>query len=248
MKLSIVIPLHNEEKSVKPVVENLIAALEANKIEYEFVLVNDNSSDSTLLILDALAKINKGIRVVNSPPPKGFGRAIRIGLNNVSGDAVVIFMGDGSDEPGDVVKYYHKILEGYDCVFGSRFMKGSIVTGYPKIKLSLNRLGNKLIQLLFFLGYNDVSNAFKAYRIEVIKAVQPFVSQYFNITVEIPLKAIVRGFTYAIVPINWHGRESGVSKYNIRILTRKYFFSVLFVLLEKLLLREELRKTQENRL
>lgn len=240
--MSIVIPLHNEEKCLKPVVENLISTLEANKIEYELILVNDNSTDSTAGILDAFAKINKGIKVVNSPPPKGFGRAIRMGLNNVSGDTVVIFMGDGSDESEDVVKYYHKILEGYDCVFGSRFIKGSRVSGYPKIKLILNRLGNKLIQLLFFLRYNDVSNAFKAYRTEVIKTLQPFVSQYFNITVEIPLKAIVRGFTYAIVPINWHGRESGVSKYNIKVLTRKYFFSILFVLLEKLLLKEEIRK------
>lgn len=243
MKLSVVIPLHNEEKCVKPVVENLACALEANKIEYELILVNDNSTDSTARILDALAKTNSAIVALNSQPPKGFGRAIRFGLHNVSGDSVVIYMGDGSDEPEDVIKYYHKICEGYDCVFGSRFIRGSKVTGYPGIKLLLNRLGNKLIQLLFLLGYNDVSNAFKAYRIEVIKAIQPLVSQYFNITVEIPLKAIIRGFSFAVVPINWHGRESGVSKYNIRVLTRKYFFSILFVLLEKVLLKEELKRT-----
>lgn len=243
MKLSVVIPLHNEEKCVKPVVENLACALESNKIEYELVLVNDNSTDSTARILDMLAKANRAIVPLSSHPPKGFGRAIRLGLHNVSGDCVVIYMGDGSDEPADVIKYYHKICEGYDCVFGSRFIKGSKVAGYPGIKLLLNRLGNKLIQLLFLLGYNDVSNAFKAYRIEVIKAIQPLVSQYFNITVEMPLKAIIRGFSFAVVPINWHGRESGVSKYNIRVLTRKYFFSILLVLLEKVLLREELKKT-----
>lgn len=234
-------PLHNEERCVKPVVEALICALEANDIEYEIVLVNDNSTDSTPQILDVLAKINKAIIALNSQPPKGFGRAIRLGLNNVSGNVVVICMGDGSDEPADVIKYYHKICEGYDCVFGSRFIKGSKITGYPRIKLLLNRLGNKFIQLLFFLRYNDVSNAFKAYKIEVIKAIQPLVSQYFNITVEIPLKAIVRGFSYTVVPINWNGRGSGVSKYHIRELSRKYFFSILFVWLEKILLKEEIK-------
>lgn len=240
MKLSVVMPLHNEEKCVKPVVESLVSTLQANKIEYEIVLVNDNSTDSTSQNLDALTKINKAIRAIDSCPPKGFGRAIKSGLDAVSGDITVIFMGDGSDDAADVVKYYHKILEGYDCVFGSRFIKGSRIEAYPTIKLLLNRLGNKLIQLLFFIKYNDTSNAFKAYRTEVIRAVQPLVSQYFNITVEMPLKAIIRGFSFAVVPINWYGRGSGVSKYHIRQLSRKYFFSILYVWLEKILLKEEI--------
>ena len=246
MRLSVVIPLHNEEKCVSPVVENLISTLEVNKIEYEIVLVNDNSTDSTPGILNNLVKINKRIKAVNSLPPKGFGRAIRTGLDNVSGEAVIIFMGDGSDDVSDVIKYYNKILDGYDCVFGSRFIKGSRVTDYPKVKLILNRIGNKLMQLLFLLRYDDVSNAFKAYRIEVIKAMQPLVSQYFNITVEMPLKAIIRGFSFTIVPINWYGRESGVSKYNIRELSRKYFFSILYVWLERILLKEEIRMPLVN--
>lgn len=240
MKLSIVIPAHNEEKCIASVLRTLMRELELNAIEYEIVLVNDNSTDSSPNILDEFGRAHSGIKVIHSQPPKGFGRAIRTGLNNVKGEVVVIFMGDGSDDAGDVIKYYNKILEGYDCVFGSRFIKGSRATGYPGIKLILNRLGNKLIQLLFLLRYNDVSNAFKAYRIEVIKAIQPLVSQYFNITVEMPLKAIIRGFTFAIVPINWYGRESGVSKYHIRELSRKYFFSILFVWLEKILLKEEI--------
>lgn len=243
MKLSVVIPVHNEQDCIKKSVEDLIRELQLNNIEYEIVLVNDNSTDSTPQILDNLARAYNRIKVIPSLPPKGFGRAIRKGLDEVSGDIVVVFMGDGSDDSGDVVKYYNKILEGYDCVFGSRFIKGSKVTGYPKIKLILNRLGNKLIQLLFLIKYNDVSNAFKAYRIEVIRAVRPLVSQYFNISVEIPLKAIIRGFSFAVVAINWNGRESGVSKYNISQLCRKYFFSILYVWFERILLKEEIRKT-----
>lgn len=241
MKLSVVIPAHNEEDCIEKVVSNLIKELETNAIDFEIILVNDNSTDSTPQILNAISSIYKRIRIIRSQPPKGFGRAIRSGLDAVSGDAVVIFMGDGSDDASDVVKYYQKILEGYDCVFGSRFIKGSRVEAYPGIKLLLNRLGNKLIQLLFFINYNDMSNAFKAYRTEVIRAVQPLVSQYFNITVEMPLKAIVRGFSFAVVPISWYGRGSGVSKYHIRELSSKYFFSILYVWLEKILLNEEIR-------
>lgn len=242
MKLSVVVPVYNEEKCIEAVAKNLIEELELNKIEYEIVLVNDNSTDSSPKILHHLASCYSRVKVVNSPASNGFGRAIRIGLDNIKAEAVVIFMGDSSDDAKDVVKYYHKILEGYDCVFGSRFIKGSNVMGYPKVKLILNRIGNKLIQLLFLIKYNDVSNAFKAYRTQVIKSIQPLVSQYFNITVEMPLKAIIRGFSFAVIPVNWNGRESGVSKYNIRLLTRKYFFSILFVWLEKILLREEIRK------
>lgn len=242
MKLSVVIPVRNEEGCIARVVSKLVEELKSKAIEHEIVLVNDNSTDFTARELDGLCSSHRGIKIINSPAPNGFGRAIKTGLDNVSGDIVVIFMGDGSDDAEDVVKYYNKIIEGYDCVFGSRFIRGSKVTEYPKIKLILNRLGNKLIQLLFLIKYNDTSNAFKAYRTKAIRAMQPLVSQYFNITVEMPLKAIARGFSYAVVPINWNGRESGVSKYRIQDLSRKYFFSILYVWLEKILLKEEIRK------
>lgn len=242
MKLSVIIPAHNEETSIAQTVESLIAVLKANAIEYEIVIVNDNSTDGTVIVLEGLASRFERIKVVANEGPKGFGRAIRRGLDCFCADTVVIYMGDGSDDPADVVQYYRKILEGYDCVFGSRFIKGSKVSGYPAIKYILNRLGNQFIKLLFFIKYNDVSNAFKAYKKEVIYAIQPLVSQYFNITVEMPLKAIIRGFSYTVIPISWNGRKSGVSKYNIKELSRKYFFSILFVWLEKLLLKEDMKK------
>lgn len=246
MKLSVVIPVYNEEDCIEKVASDLISELELSAIDYEVLLVNDNSTDSTEQKLNNLINSYERIKIIHSHYPRGFGRAIRSGLAGVTGEAVVIFMGDGSDDARDVIKYYNKILEGYDCIFGSRFIKGSKVAGYPKIKLFLNRMGNKLIQFLFFLSYNDVSNAFKAYRIEAIKAIQPLISQYFNITVEMPLKVIIRGFSYAVVPIGWNGRGSGVSKYHIKELSRKYFFSILYVWLEKILLKEEIRKPRKS--
>ena len=234
-------PAHNEEECLRKVVEDICVRLEKEKIPAEIVIVNDNSTDSTPGVIDSLSKKYGIVRRVDNTPPSGFGRAIRKGLDNVTGDAVAIVMGDGSDDAGDIVNYYRKLCEGYDCVFGSRFIKGGIVKDYPFIKLFFNRLGNYFIKYLFGVKCNDITNAFKAYRRNVIEAVKPLVSNHFNITVEIPLKAFIRGYSYTVVPISWYGRASGISKYNLREVQRKYDFSILYVWLEKSLLKNEFK-------
>jgi len=245
MKLSIVIPAQNEEKVIENVVKEIVNELEKEKIAYEIIIVNDNSQDKTGEIAQKLSTQNPNIKVVNRKPPKGFGRAVKDGLEHITGDAVVICMGDASDDPKDIVKYYRKLQEGYDCVFGSRFIKGTIVKDYPKLKLFLNRIGNIAIKYLFRLKCNDISNAFKAYKREVIESIKPLISNQFNITVEIPLKAVVRGFSYTVVPINWYGRTSGVSKHKLKELQKKYLFSILYVWLERILLKDELIHKQK---
>ncbi len=94
--------------------------------------------------------------------------------------------------------------------------RGSKVTDYPLHKLALNRLANWFIRVLFHIPYNDITNAFKCYRREVIEHVQPLLSPHFNLTVEMPLKAIVRGFSFAVVPISWTNRQTGISKLKIK--------------------------------
>ncbi|MBA4317468.1 MAG: hypothetical protein C0412_03620 [Flavobacterium sp.] len=242
MLLSVIIPAHNEQESIKNTVEEIISEISKEKINYEIVIVNDNSTDSTQQVVEKLAEKNPNIIVVHRIESAGFGGAVKDGLNTATGDCIVICMGDASDDPKDIVKYYRKIEDGYDCVFGSRFIKGTVVRDYPLLKLVLNRIGNYFIKYLFGLHCNDISNAFKAYRREVIESVKPLVSNHFNITVEIPLKAVVRGFSYAVVPINWYGRTSGVSKHNLRDLQRKYLFSILYAWLEKILLKDEIAK------
>lgn len=242
MKLSVVIPAHNEENCIYNVVEEIHSCLLEEKIDTEIIVVNDNSTDSTPEKIDALTKKYNNICRVDSHLPPGFGRAVKTGLNKVQGDVIVIVMGDGSDDPKDIVKYYRKIQEGYDCVFGSRFIKGALVKDYPIGKLILNRIGNIFIKYLFGLKCNDISNAFKAYRREVIETIKPLVSNHFNITVEIPLKAVIRKFSYCVIPINWYGRTSGVSKHKLKELQKKYLFSILYVWLEKILLGEEINK------
>ncbi|MDD5044284.1 MAG: glycosyltransferase family 2 protein [Candidatus Omnitrophica bacterium] len=241
MKLSVVVPAHNEEECVGRVLEEIITGLDKARIEHEIIAVNDSSTDSTPKILSSLAAKYPQVKVVNRQLPNGFGRAIKSGLERVTGEAVAIVMADASDDPEDIVRYFRKIEEGYDCVFGSRFIKGAHIYDYPKFKLFLNRLANTFIKLLFLRKENDITNAFKMYKTGVIKACSPLLASHFNITVEIPLKAITRGFKVTQVPISWYGRKSGVSKLKIKEITRKYLFTVFYVWLEKILLSDELK-------
>ena len=146
------------------------------------------------------ARRTRASATTRSHYPRGFGFTVRAGLDEFEGDAVAIVMADASDDPADLVRYHRLLEEGYDCAFGSRFMRGGAVHDYPRLKLVINRIANSFIRMLFRHGYNDTTNAFKAYRREVIETVQPLLSNHFNLTVELPLKAIVRGHSYGDRP------------------------------------------------
>lgn len=242
MKLSVVVPAHNEEGSIEETVGGIVAALEAEGIEYEVLVVDDASTDGTAEVAARLAEGGPGVRYLRSPYRNGFGFAVRAGLEAFSGDAVAIVMADASDDPADLVAYYRLLAAGYDCAFGSRFMRGGRVADYPLLKLVLNRLVNLAIRALFGHGYNDTTNAFKAYRREVIDSVQPLLSHHFNLTVEIPLKAVVRGHSYAITPVSWRNRATGDSKLRLQEMGSRYLFIVLMVFLEHHLSRGDYRR------
>jgi dolichol-phosphate mannosyltransferase len=241
MKLSVVMPAQNEEGSVGKTVEGVADVLEREGLDYEIVVVNDDSEDSTEAVVAALGERNPRIRVHRSHNERGFGNAIRAGLDVFSGDAVAIVMADASDNPEDLIRYHQLLEEGYDCAFGSRFVAGAKVYDYPRIKYVVNRLANQFIRILFRHRYNDTTNAFKAYRREVIETVQPLLSKHFNLTVEMPLKAIVRGHTYAVIPTNWTNRTSGVAKLAMKEMGSRYLFIVLYVWLEMTLSRGDYR-------
>ena len=232
MKLSVVIPARDEAESIPITLAGLASALDQERVDYELLVVDDASTDGTGAVVRAIGATNPRIRCLRSPNPSGFGFAVRAGLNAFTGDAVAIVMADGSDGPDDVILYHRLLEEGYDCVFGSRFLRGSRVHDYPRFKLCLNRLANAGIRLLFRHGYNDTTNAFKAYRREVIETVRPLVSNHFNLTVELPLKAIVRGHSYAVVPISWTNRRHGASKLALQEMGSRYLLGLLAVFLE----------------
>lgn len=234
---SIVIPAHNEAENLKVTLIPLIDALNAANIEHEIIVVNDNSTDKTEEVLKILSETYPQIRCIHNSPPNGFGLAVRKGLQSFQGEAVVIVMADGSDAPEDVVAFYRKLQEGYDCVFGSRFIAGGKVIDYPLHKKIMNRLANNFVRALFQFRYNDVTNAFKCYRRHVIAGLAPFLAHHFNLTVEMPLKAIIRGYSYAVLPNSWTNRKQGVSKLKIREMGSRYLFIVLYCLIEKWLSR-----------
>ena len=239
--LSIVIPARDEEGCIEATVRHLHLELKLHAVPHEIVVVDDGSSDKTWEILDSLRAEMLELAPIRSPGPHGFGRAIIRGLDGSSGDAVVIMMADESDDARDVVRYWKLLNEGWDCVFGSRFMKGGGVIDYPWLKLKINRLANAFIRALFGIRLNDTTNAFKAYRRTVIDGCRPFLSPHFNLTVELPLKSIVRGFSWTTMPITWRNRRTGVAKLKIREMGSRYFFICAYVWLEKYFSRGDYR-------
>src|SRR5450759_2162568 len=247
MKLSVVIPAHNEAGSIETMLTATTETLEQDGIDHELLVVDDGSTDETASIVNRIAGDNPRVRYLLSPYEHGFGLTVRAGLERFEGDAVVIMMADLSDDPHDLIAYYRLLEEGYDCAFGSRFIRGSHVYDYPRFKLVLNRLANWWVRALFRHGYNDTTNAFKAYRREVIDTVQPLLSPHFNLTVELPLKAIVRGHSYGIVPISWTNRKEGVSKLKLQEMGSRYLFIVLYVFLERHLTRGDYARPGSGR-
>lgn len=237
MKLSVVIPAQDEEGSVGRTVEGIVAALEREGVDYEVLVIDDGSEDGTAGAVAAIAERNARVRCRPSHYEKGFGMAIRAGLDLFEGDAVVIAMADASDDPEDVVRYLRLLEGGADCAFGSRFVPGAKIHDYPRLKLAINRLANWFIRVLFRHGYNDTTNAFKGYRREVVETIQPLLSKHFNLTVEMPLKAIVRGHSYEVIPISWINRTAGVPKLAMKEMGSRYLFIVLYVWLESTLSR-----------
>jgi dolichol-phosphate mannosyltransferase len=239
---SIVIPAHNEEESLPPTVRDIYAVLLRDNIPHEILVVDDGSKDRTWAVLQDLKRDIPTLAPVQNTGLHGFGRAVIYGLNHMKGDACTIMMADASDSPEDAVKYWRLLNEGWECVFGSRFVKGGQVIDYPRVKLFVNRVANFLVRIGFNIALNDTTNAFKAYRRTVIEGCRPFLSPHFNLTVEIPLKAIVRGYTWTVIPISWRNRKYGEAKLKIKEMGSRYFFICAYLWLEKYFSRGDYRK------
>ena len=246
-KLSVIIPARNEAENLWKCITEISSELEIHSIDNEILIIDDGSTDNTPIIIHSLMAEYKSVRYIKNDGENGFGRAIQLGLKEFSGDAVAIMMADRSDSPNDLIKYWNALNDGYECAFGSRFIKSSRVIDYPVIKLVANRIVNILIRYSFNIDYNDVTNAFKMYKREVIAGCRPIISPHFNLTVEIPLKAIIRGYSWKIIPISWKNREKGVAKLKLREMGSRYFFIIAYLWLEKYFSRGDyLRKSKDK--
>lgn len=238
MSLTILIPAKNEEQIIKKTIENIVKS-QIKEIDYEIIVVNDFSTDKTIKILYKISKKNKRVRFFNNTR-SGLGGAIKLGIEKSKKKYVCIFMADQSDSLNDMSKYYKTISVGnLDAVFGSRFIPGSKIKNYPLKKLIFNRIFNNLCRLFFLNSFNDYTNAFKIYKKNILKSFFPLVSENFNIFLELPLKTVSRNFNFKIIPIYWINRKKGSSKFVIKELTSKYFFTFFYCWLEKVLLKKK---------
>lgn len=234
MKLSVVIPAYNEEESIPETIKSLYQTLTKYNIDHEIWVTNDNSKDNTLSVLTELKSEVPTLTFETNTGPNGFGYAVRYGLERFSGDCVAVFMADLSDDPEDLVRYYQTMVEtNADAVFGSRWIKGGKVIDYPVHKKIINRVANFIVKMMMGIKYNDTTNAFKLYKRETIEGIKPFMSPHFNLTIELPLKAIVRGYSYKVVPNSWTNRKYGESKLKIKEMGSRYFFILLYCFIEK---------------
>jgi len=231
--LSVVIPARDEEGCIAATIEHLHLELRLHQIPHEIVVVDDGSTDSTWKVLEELHARIPECKPVQNLSDHGFGRAITYGFGHMHGDAIVVMMADESDDCRDVIHYWQVLGQGWDAVFGSRFVRGGGVIDYPRHKLMLNRMANLFLRMLFGVHLNDFTNAFKAYRRTVIDGCRPFLSPHFNLTVELPLKTIVRGYSWTVVPITWRNRRAGESKLKIKEMGSRYLFVALYCWLEK---------------
>ncbi len=237
-KLSVIIPTMREAASVKRTIGSYHRGLESAGVPFQLVVINDVRDDATAEVLeDALHELPHLV-VYNRYGASGYGSALREGLKRAEGDYIVIATGDGCNVVDDILTYYQVLDEGYDAVFGSRFIKDSHVSNYPFFKLTANRLANTLLRLLFGWQFNDYSDGFKGYRRSILDKCMPLVSNHFNITIELSLKVLVLGARIKQVPTSWYGRESGLSKLRLTKMLRFYFATLLYVLGMKLTGRE----------
>ena len=243
-RLSVVIPARDEVGCIAATVEHLHVELRLHDVPHEIIVVDDGSSDGTWSTLHDLRTRIPELVPIQSPAPHGFGRAVVHGLGHMTGDAAIVMMADESDDCRDVYRYWVTLNEGWECVFGSRFVTGGGVIDYPRLKLILNRLANWFIKVAFGIPLNDVTNAFKAYRRTVIEGCRPLLAPHFNLTVELPLKAIVRGYSWTVVPITWRNRRTGTAKLKLKEMGSRYLFIVLYVWLEKYFSRGDYYRNQ----
>ena len=237
MSLSIIIPVKNEEKIIEETLK-YFANSWIKEIENEIIIIDDFSDDATLEKIKKFHDQNLNLKIIQNKKP-GLGSAISMGIENSAKQFVVIFMADLSDNVIDLREYYTLIIKhNCDAILGSRFIKGSVVNNYPFSKYILNRIANNIISLIFFVRYNDCTNAFKIYKKSTLLKLFPLVSDNYNIFLELPLKIICRKYNYKIIPISWVGRKKGTTKFKFTELRSKYIFTMLYCLLEKILLKK----------
>ena len=217
MKLTIVIPTHNEEAVILKPLKRLAASVYTT---HEIVVVDD-SKDSTPQMVKKYLKKVPNIRLVTGGKIS-FGQALGLGYKSAKGDAFVVVMGDLCDDPKTIDKMFNKLNSGWDVVCGSRYMKGGKKVGGPKLQGLLSELVCRSLKILTGVPTSDVSNAFKMYKIKTLKGVRFNKKSGVEASMETLLQVYFKGAAICEIPTVWLGRSRGESKFNIFARTPRY--------------------------
>jgi len=230
MKLSVVVPAHNEEDNITEIVTRIEATLNC---PHELLIVNDHSTDTTGELLVKLSQRFENIRVIDNHFDKGFANALRAGFSYAHGEIVMPVMGDSCDDLASVGPMLEKIRQGYDVVCGSRYIKGGGRLGGSRLKGFLSWAAGKTIRFFLQVPTSDITNAYKVYRKEVLDKIT-IQSEGFEISMEIPLKAYFLRFKITEVPTVWKERKKGKSSFRILQLLPHYMRLYIWAIARKM--------------
>ncbi len=226
-EITIVIPALNEEPNIEDTLESLEERL---RIPHRVIVVNDSSDDRTSKIVTELSKRRPNIQLVNSPRPRGITNALKSGFEQVTTPVTVVMMADLCDDPETVPLMYEKLQEGFDLVCASRYMPGGERRGGPFLQGFLSRYVCLSLKKLTGIPTHDVSNAFKMYRSEILHTT-PLEEAGFASSLEICVKAFLKGSRITEVPTTWQGRKAGQSSFKLLQVARSYFRWSLWAIL-----------------
>jgi glycosyltransferase involved in cell wall biosynthesis len=205
--LSIVVPVYNEEATVGPVIDRLLAI--ELPIPREILVVNDGSTDGTRTVLDAIPA-HDSLRVVHAAANGGKGLAIRIGFEQARGTIVAIQDADLELDPAELASLVTPILAGETpVVYGSRFLRGS--AGAPWLTFAANRFLTGLTNVLYGSRLTDMETCYKMMRIELARALQLEASR-FDIEPEITAKLLRAGHRIVELPVRFEPRSRAQGK------------------------------------
>lgn len=228
MDLTIVIPAHNEEAIIIKTLESLKKRV---KVSHKIIVVNDCSIDNTENVVKKYMKGNKNISLARTNPKKrGFACALEKGFNYVKKGVVVPVMADLCDDPQTINLMSEKINSGWDVVCGSRYMKGGRKKGGPKLQHFLSMFVCLSLKWITGLPTSDLTNAFKMYKIEVLKDIRTNPKSGVESSMETLLQVYFRGAKITEVPTSWKGRTIGKSKFKILERTPRYLKIYLWAL------------------
>jgi len=209
-KLSVVIPVYNEEKFIATTIQRVLD-VNIEQVELEVVVVDDGSKDRTIEIINELSEQNEAVKIFQQPVNMGKGAALRRGFQEAQGDIILIQDADLEYDPGDYPTLLKPILDGKaDVVYGSRFLGGP-----HRVLYFWHFVGNQFLTLLSNITTNlnltDMETGYKVFRAEVIKEI-PLKSNRFGFEPEVTAKIAHRHWRIFETPISYFGRSYAEGK------------------------------------